>query len=159
MATFNFDITSNVKKQTYVKRESNILHKDIEGVVFITENADYKVLYNDIYYNITEKSYSCKNILRVFRQGVSDKHGRPISYIRDKDTACEENKLIWTPFTAGSLVIGNIIKSTDNFILFDIKNILIDYHNEDCCKARSFYINNHKHINELMYKKMLNEFR
>lgn len=159
MATFVFNITSNAKKNTYAKRESNVLNHDIKGVIYITENAEYKVFYKDIFYNLTEKSFSCKNIPRIYRQGISDKYGRPISYIREKDLACEQNKLIWTPFTAGSIVVGDIIKDKDNYIVFNVKDILIDYNNHECNKARTFYINNYKYINKIMNQKILNEFR
>lgn len=154
MAYFNFAISN----KPVVKQESNIIHKNIKGVVFITDRAEYKVLFKDTLYDITDKSFSCKGVTTIYRQGISDKRGRPICYVRERDLSFDRDRLYWTPFTAGSLVSGNIIKDSGN-MLFDVQDITIDYNNDKCHEARLYYLDNYKQINKIMNKKILNAFR
>lgn len=155
MATFNFSVSTT--KRTI--KESNVVHKNIKGVVYINEQADYKVFYNDMFYNISEDSYFCKGKDKIYKQGYANELGQNLCVIRDADSKEEKHPLFYLPFGIGSVVIGNIVKDKDNYLVFKINETLMDCTNEECHKAKRFYAENYKAINKIILDKQKNVFR
>lgn len=134
MPTFNFKpIKKEVKVKKYVQYE--IIEKNQSGVVFITPDYIYNVQIKNKTYKFTDDSFDCKGKRIIYSQFL-DENNQRIRIIRNSDIKTDYNKLFFTPFTAGSIVVGDIIYfKNNNTYLFKFKKCIIDATDNKCHKA------------------------
>ena len=148
MATFSFSAV--VKKQPKSHAESsskyNIIVPGIEGVVFIDLKGNFTVHIGEDIYNIASESYSCKGVSEVYNLELVEGFIRS-RYIRSERDRFEMDRFMYLPFTAGCTVRGNIVRhKAANTVIFKIKKVFIDEHDEVARKAIKFYRQNYNTI-------------
>ena len=159
MPTFNFSIN---KKKIEKKETSNdnvkhqIVRKDVIGVVWINEKANYFVKNNAILYPIHLDCYSCKNKDRIYTRKLHNY--RRIYIIRNVNEYNECNLNLFLPFAPGCIVSGDIV-SNNNIKYFYIKKCWLDYDNDESHLAIEFYRNNYDTIVSIIDNMDLNEIR
>lgn len=145
MAFFNFNVQ---EKATKKKNKDNLLRKVIEknvaGVVWVNRDASYKVKIAGKVYDFTQESYSCKGRQFVFHT-FKDKNR--YCHVRNPDKRDECDTRYWRPFTAGCIVLGNIV-SEDGKELFDVKDITIDLQDHESHDALEYFRRNYDEIKE-----------
>lgn len=157
MPIFNFSVSQKKVKQKKETKSNNSIKvelKNIKGVVFINDNAEYYInADNGIDYKINDKSYSCKNKSIVYRVGEYDT--KRVKRIRPLNNLLECNPNYWLPFGIGCVVVGNIINEGDD-VTFVIHDCYTDLYNEKCKKAFNYYLDNIDKINTIIKNKRLN---
>lgn len=153
MPSFNFlPVNGNKAKRNAKKSyKSNILIKNVIGIVWIDRKAEYYVLVNNVdKYYIHSSCYSCVGKSQLYRQGNFDKSN--LVYIRLYDNLVECDRYCWLPFGVGCIVKGNVILE-NNIKYFIIKHCDIALDNKPSHEAMEFYLNNIEEINKLIISK------
>lgn len=157
MPTFNFTIKTIKDPKRKASKDNNGNKnkiKNITGVVFIDLKANYYIVSNNNTYNIHNKSYSCKDIRNVYRQGEYDV--KRFMWSRNNNELWELNNNFWLPFSVGCIVEGDLIYNIiDNKYYFMINKCYIDGNNNIAKEAFNFYKDNIKQINDEIRKKRL----
>lgn len=158
MPTFNFSLP---KKETKARKTSHntnkyeVVAKNIKGVIWIDEFANYTVKVSDEYrYEIYPACYSCKGVNRIYGQFLDD--NRRICIIRNVDEYTECNPYCYLPFAPGCVVTGDIV--VNNYTKqFKIKSCNVELDNDDAHAALVFYRQNYNTISSALEKRRLNE--
>ena len=141
MPTFNFTITKKASNSKNISSKSNIIEKNVKGVVFIDLNKHYTVDVDGKIYNIDDKSFNTKGVKKVYRLSK----GQRILYIRGVDNTFFNQYPFWCPFAPGNCVEGNVINIGGNNV-FHIKKVYDELNNHTAIKALHFYKENWKKI-------------
>lgn len=139
--TFNFNLVKNkVDKKEY----SNIIEKDVEGIICVNLNGEFYISKNnENSYKIHPTSYSCKNKSKVYPLNI-DKNKSRICWHRVENKQELSNKA-YLPFSAGLIAIGDVIKE-NNTIYFKINKVISNNSNKNCKEAFNYFKNNYKEI-------------
>jgi len=157
MPTFDFSkktvsrsSTGKLRGSTDNRNTYKIVKKDVLGVVGITLDSSFFVIYEDTKYPIARISYKCGKRKTVYSRFLDDNKKR-IKYIRELDRRFD-NIIHYLPFAPGVIVKGNlVIDNLLNKLVFRIKKVDVDWDNKEATKQleffRQFYntiINNYK---------------
>lgn len=151
MPSFNFSLVQKEKKRktsNYI-RQSEIIEKNVTGVVWINSLAEYNIHIDDVtFFSISKDSYSCKGKKLIYRQGL-DYKGR-ICLVRNPDDILNDcDNTHYLPFAPGCCVLGDIIKQ-NGLKVFVIKKVWTDLLDIDAHKALDFYREHYKQINQII---------
>lgn len=116
MITFNFSPIVKKKSNNVKPKESNIVEKDVRGVIHITLEGQYYIPLKETIYYIAKDCYDCKGKNVLFYKGLVD--GNNIKVIKlDKFILSDYTNYL--PFTVGCYVKGNLIRenSTTKFFI------------------------------------------
>lgn len=120
MPLINFNIA--IKNNIVPKHRDSIIAKNVIGVVWVTEDAEYYVKLDDgRTYKIHKDCYSCKGKSDIYSQAYDNR----ILYIRC-DNLCEQDNNYWLPFGVGCVVKGNIIEINKGIKFFYIKDCWLE---------------------------------
>lgn len=152
MPSFDFSLPRKKAKKRQAVKSNNRLEvvlKNTEGIVWCDENGEYSVDINDGFtYPIHNSCYSCKKHARIYRRGVP--FNDRFIYIRAIGEYHECNPKHYLPFAPGCIVIGDLVKTSNNVSnLFIIKKCWTNPDNEKSREAIAFY---KKHIDEINSK-------
>lgn len=157
MPSFSFTVAPKAKKKRATNTntfKTEILKKNIIGIVWIDINAKYSVKVDDNTYKIHPKCFSCKGKRNIYLQEHTEK-GR-VCYIRDADSRVERNTCNFLPFAPGCIVSGNIVYSNLlDITYFDIKKVDYNYSSREAHNALAFYRKHQEEINTIIHKRKL----
>ena len=149
MPSFNFTVVekeTKVAKRKSVGNKSEILSKNIYGVVFIDIEGNYTVMVNGKHFIIHPDNYNTQGVSMIYLQRLSVDGQREI-VARPLDFAPRLDGKHYLPFTVGCEVLGNIIKNKlSNQICFDILKVEPYCNNIDSKEAIQFYKDNYETI-------------
>lgn len=159
MPTYNFSsVKEIIKKEKAIKANSGykIKLKDVQGVVFINNKAEYYILTkDDIKYPIIAECYSSYKKRIVYRQGEGD-YTR-VTWIRTRDNLVGLDQNLWLPFGIGCEVTGNIVHDIANDVdKFAIKSCDINYFNNKSHEALVYYRQHIEEITKIIRQKRYN---
>lgn len=154
MPSFNFSLVQKEKKRktsNYI-RQSEIIEKNVTGVVWINSLAEYSVHTDSVtFYFIHKDSYSCKGKKLIYRQGL-DYKGRTCIVRNPDDILNDCDNSHYLPFAPGCCVSGDIVKQ-NGIKVFLIKKVWTDLLDNDSHEALNFYRERYKEINQIIKKK------
>lgn len=156
MPSFNFSIPKKVANKKFSKNKHKVILKDVKGVIWIDENAEYWVALDNFQYPIHPDCYSCKGKSTVYRQEECYKSN--LKYIRNAGECYELNNNFWLPFGIGCVVCGDLIDIGKVSPVFIIKDCWTEYNNESH-KALEFYRKHIKEINDIIRNRRKHEFK
>lgn len=143
MPYFDFSLQKKAtKKRNKNPPSSQIIEKDVAGVVWVNSDATYHVKVFGKAYQFTNESFSCKDRRFVFHTFKDKNRYCLVRGIEDKG---ELDARYWRPFAAGCIVSGNLIL-IDNQELFDVKKIFIDLTDAESHEALEYYRRNYDEI-------------
>lgn len=144
---FTFSVPTPAKRSRNTHPEKAKL---ITGVITIDENANYHILSKDengnhILYNISPKSYSCKDRDIIYK---FNEHKKGIMQLFRNSCYLPKCSWQWKPFAPGVIIKG-YLKKTKNFEEC-VEILKIDYieSNNDADDAKKFYYANWKKIHK-----------
>lgn len=159
MPAINFSLKPSKKKERKTIKSGNrtqVIEKNVTGVVCINIDAVYYVKIGDSQYPIHKDCYSCKGKQYIYRQGEYDKSR--VVYIRTVDNCYESIPNFWLPFNVGCVVTGDIVFNHDAYVKqFVIKQCWIEWHNDEATEAINFYKEHLNVINDIIRKRRINE--
>ncbi len=145
MPSFSFTVPVKVTKtktNSSVSKYEIITH-NVNGVVIINLRGEYKVLCDNVQYDIAVENYSCKGVTEIYEQTLVDDLSR-VRHIRSERDRDDRDRNMYLPFTAGCSVKGNIVKQhTGTNLIFKIKKVYLDLNNDIARKAIKFYRDNY----------------
>lgn len=151
---FNFSPVIKRERRARVKKESNIVEKNVYGVIRITLEATYFTIINGEFYHLSNASFDCRNRDILFSKTLVDNN--IIKAI--KLTKCEKEDYIgFLPFSVGCYAKGNLIRE-NNEIKFDFKTT-VPYDEEikkERVKAIKFFIEHYDDILPNLIKEEIN---
>lgn len=132
--TFNFN---KKKSKTKNKPISNIIKKNIIGIVGIELNGTYYVLIDNVKYPLTLESYNVKGKEIYYAITLYEK--KTLTIMRNSKRTCNSKKYL--PFYVGAIVKGStyLIHGLERF---NLKKVL-DY--KDLDESQLFYYKNKVH--------------
>lgn len=123
MITFNFSPIIKKKTNNVKSKESNIVEKDVRGVIHITLDGQYYIPFKETIHYIAKDCYNCKGKNTLFYKGLLN--GNNIKVIKlDKFSLSDYTNYL--PFTVGCYVKGNLIKEDSNTKFFITKLLKYD---------------------------------
>lgn len=146
MPYFNFSLPQKAtKKRVKNSLSTEVIEKNVAGVVWVNRDATYYVKVLGKVYHFTNESFSCKGRQFIFHT-FRDKNRYCV--VRGADDKQELDTRYWRPFAAGCIVSGDIILNEDNQEVFDVKKIFIDLVDEESHEALESYRRNYDEIKE-----------
>lgn len=143
------------KKTAKSNSGSKVILKNVKGIVWCDEKAEYNVDIGDGFiYPIHRSCFSCKGYARIYRRGVPFKDR--YVYIRNIEEYYECNINHYLPFAPGCIVLGDLVKTPFSISpLFIIKDCWIELDNEKSHEAIVFYKEHIEEINDIIRKQQI----
>lgn len=148
---FNFSHFGKPKvKKTGSSPRREIVIKDIIGVINITIDGQYYVLYKDKTYTLTLESYDLKGKNVYYAKSLIENKTLAVISLHKQD----RNNKQYLPFAVGSIVKGNVYKilGIERFNinkvleLSDIPSESYNYYKQLVHEAKDFYRKNYEEI-------------